>query len=93
MIQDQKPRYYSIIYYENDYVKPFELDAARQIRLPDGNVFHVRVLENLEQYVGCTDLYEVISANISCRLLETVQKDLQSRIAELVSEKLNRYKL
>ena len=95
MIEMEKtPEHYSIVFFENEFTRdPLELDVMVQIRLPDGKIYNRRMTENLERYMGYEESSAFVSANIAYKLLEVIQKDLQSKIAESISEKLKKYRI
>ena len=85
---------YKILVFENAFPShPLELDMMIQAHLPDGNILYSRILENMENCPILPYGIEFVSARIAEELLKGIQQDLQSRIAESISEKLKRCKL
>ena len=87
MNQIKPPMLYKVQVIKNDYPKHlYDLDLMVQVNLPDGRVLQSRLVENLRQWVGHTDMIDMISASMSCRLLEGLQKNLQAQISEIIWE-------
>ena len=88
MIEEIKPPMtYIVQVIKNDYPKhPFDFDLMIQVSLPDGRVLQSRLAENLWQWIGHTEMIDMISAYMSCRLLEGLQKNLQAQISEMIWE-------
>lgn len=87
------PGFYSAILIENDFPKePFILDVMMQIRLPNGNIFHCRVEEDLYKYlVGIKDkgyIAKVIASNVSHDLLETIREDVANKLENMIWERI-----
>lgn len=87
MNQIKPPMLYKVQVIKNDYPKhPFDLDLMVQVNLPDGRVLQSRLAENLRHWAGHTEMIGHISATMSCRLLEGLQKNLQAQISEMIWE-------
>lgn len=87
MNQIKPPMYYIVQIIKNDYPKhQFDLDMMIQVNLPDGRVLQSRLAENLRQWVGHTEMIDMISAYMSCKLLEGLQENLQAQISEMIWE-------
>jgi hypothetical protein len=93
---NNKPSHYIVDVFENDFPKhPSELDVMSQIRLPDGVLIQTRVTEDITDYISAdkTLITDFIANSISCKLLAAIQKDLQSKIAEMIWERFKGYDL
>lgn len=89
MNQIKPPMLYKVQVIKNDYPKHlYDLDLMVQVNLPDGRVLQSRLVENLRQWVGHTDMIDMISAYMSRKLLEGLQKNLQAQISEMLWEEL-----
>ena len=87
MNQIKPPMRYIVQVIKNDYPKhPFDLDLMVQVNLPDGMVLQSRLAENLKQWVGHAEMIDMLSASMSCKLLEGLQKNLQAQISEMIWE-------
>lgn len=87
MNQIKPPILYKVQVIKNYYPKPlFDLDLMVQVSLPDGMVLQSRLAENLKKWVGNTEMIDMISASMSCKLLEGLQKNLQAQISEMIWE-------
>ena len=79
--------HYIVQVVKNDYPEQmFDLDLMVQVNLPNGIVLQSRLVENLRQWVGHTEMIDMISAYMSCKLLEGLQKNLQAQISEMIWE-------
>lgn len=82
--------------FENEFPKhPSEFDVMSQIRLPDGILMQTRVTEDITGYIRAdkTLITDYVAYSISCKLLTAIQKDLQSKIAEMIWERFKGYDL
>lgn len=82
--------------FENDFPKhPSELDVMSQIRLPDSILMQTRVTEDITGYISADKalITDYVAYSISCKLLTAIQKDLQSKIAEMIWERFKGYDL
>ena len=82
--------------FENEFPKhPLEFDVMSQIRLPDGILMRTRVTEDITGYIRAdkTLITDYVAYSISCKLLIAIQKDLQSKIAEMIWERFKGYDL
>lgn len=87
MNQIKPPMHYIVQVVKNDYPEQmFDLDLMVQVNLPNGIVLQSRLVENLRQWVGHTEMIDMISAYMSCKLLEGLQKNLQAQISEMIWE-------
>lgn len=93
---NNKPSHYIVDVFENEFPKhPSELDVMSQIRLPDGILMQTRVTEDITGYIRAdkTLITDYVAYSISCKLLTAIQKDLQSKIAEMIWERFKGYDL
>lgn len=87
MNQIKPPMLYKVQVIKNDYPKHlFDLDLMVRVNLPDGMVLQCGLTENLRQWVGHTEMIDMISGSFSCKLLEGLQKNLQAEISEMIWE-------
>ena len=91
---NNKPSHYIVDVFENELPKhPSEFDVMSQIRLPDGILMQTRITEDISSYIRAdkTLITDYIAYSISCKLLNAIQKDLQSKIAEMIWERFKWY--
>ena len=90
---DYKPMIYHINVITNEYPRhPLDMDIMIQISTFDGRVMQRRVTENLEKYIGMNDaeILKFLSLAISCRMIEDLQEDIKSNIAEMIYDKIGK---
>lgn len=93
---NNKPSHYIVDVFENEFPKhPLEFDVMSQIRLPDGILMRTRITEDISSYIRADKalITDYIAYSISCKLLNAIQKDLQSKIAEMIWERFKGYDL
>ena len=91
---NNKPSHYIVDVFENEFPKhPSEFDVMSQIRLPDGILMQTRVTEDIIGYIRAdkTLITDYVACAISHKLLTAIQKDLQSKIAEMIWERFKSY--
>jgi hypothetical protein len=93
MNQIKPPMLYKVQVIKNDYPKSrFDFDLMVQVNFSDGKVLQSTLSENLRQWVGHTEMIDMISASMSCKLLEGLQKNLQAQISEMIWEMIKEEK-
>lgn len=81
---EKKTMQYRISIISNDYPKhPLELDMMAFIYLPDGRCIQQQVVEDLSLFLK-DEYIPIVSHAISCRLIESLQKEIQRQVAEIV---------
>jgi uncharacterized protein YaaR (DUF327 family) len=91
---NSKPAHYIVDVFQNEFPKhPAEFDVMSQIRLPDGILMQTRVTEDITSYIRAdkTLITDYVACAISHKLLTAIQKDLQSKIAEMIWERFKNY--
>lgn len=93
---NNKLNHYIVDVFENEFPKhPSEFDVMSQIRLPDGILMQTRITKDISSYISAdkTLISDYIAYSISCKLLNAIQKDLQSKIAEMIWKRFKGYDL
>lgn len=96
MMTGQQPTHYIVDVFENEFPKhPSELDVMAQIRLSDCTLMHERITEDITHCIGMDKTYitDYVANAISCKLLTAIQKDLQSKISEMIWQRIKCYDL